>query len=120
MVADDPDQCALFLPLLTRAGYAVTTARDGAEALGQLAIASYDLLLTDCYLPGITGDRLIEAVRRAELPTRTVLMSNRIDVNELARKMDADGFVRKEDGRQLPQVVAALLDGDRSAISLST
>ena len=58
--------------MLTRAGYRVSTAADGLEALELLRDTSFDALLSDLEMPRMNGFELIEEVRRkpglAELP----------------------------------------------------
>jgi chemosensory pili system protein ChpA (sensor histidine kinase/response regulator) len=50
--------------MLARAGFAVHTAIDGADALEQLGEREVDLVITDLELPRINGYELIEAMRR--------------------------------------------------------
>jgi CheY-like chemotaxis protein len=47
--------------MLARAGLAVETAADGAEAVDRAAAAHYDLVLMDMQMPALSG---IEATRR--------------------------------------------------------
>lgn len=48
---------------LERAGFSVTVARTGREALDLARSQHYDLLLTDYNMPELTGEELIVAVR---------------------------------------------------------
>lgn len=56
---------------LRRAGYAVTEAVDGSDALEKLRQARFDLLITDLNMPRLDGISLIGAVRA--LPTHRFL-----------------------------------------------
>jgi len=59
LVVDDEAAIRLTLDvLLRRVGYKVTTAANGEEALGWLMQSSFDLLLLDLGLPGISGLKL--------------------------------------------------------------
>jgi DNA-binding NtrC family response regulator len=49
--------------MLARAGYTVTAARDGAEAMGIVASQPVDLVLCDVKMPGISGNELVRQVR---------------------------------------------------------
>ncbi len=49
--------------MLSRAGYAVTAARDAHEAMQALAAESFDLVLCDVKMPGISGLELVRQVR---------------------------------------------------------
>lgn len=62
VVDDEATLTELAAEILTDAGYAVTTAHDGEEALKYLANGSYDLLFTDIIMPGMTGYRLVKEV----------------------------------------------------------
>jgi chemotaxis protein histidine kinase CheA/ActR/RegA family two-component response regulator len=53
----------LLSQLLTDAGYAVRTARDGFEALQELQTASADLVITDLEMPNLNGLELARALR---------------------------------------------------------
>ncbi len=57
---------------LERNGYAVTTARNGLDAMEQLAQHPFDLLITDFQMPGANGDEIIRFARQTlqldELP----------------------------------------------------
>jgi chemosensory pili system protein ChpA (sensor histidine kinase/response regulator) len=50
--------------MLQRAGYDVTTANDGQDALETLRQQTFDVILTDLEMPRINGYELIEDVRR--------------------------------------------------------
>lgn len=66
LVVDDEDSMRRFLSiLLEKEGFAVTTVPGGAEALRRLEQESFDLLLTDLKMPGMSGVELLEkAVER--------------------------------------------------------
>jgi DNA-binding NtrC family response regulator len=48
--------------MLSRAGYAVTSARDGGEALALVSAQPLDLVLCDVKMPGISGHELVRQV----------------------------------------------------------
>jgi two-component system, cell cycle response regulator CpdR len=63
LLAEDDDSLRQFLALnLGRAGHHVVAHGDGDAAWEELALAQYDLLLTDIVMPGLDG---IELARRA-------------------------------------------------------
>lgn len=65
IVDDDAQVSQLYTLVLTRAGYDVATALDGAGALEQFADRPFDLVLTDRYLPNLDGATMILAIRSA-------------------------------------------------------
>ncbi|MFP7753698.1 PocR ligand-binding domain-containing protein [Thermodesulfobacteriota bacterium B35] len=72
VVDDEPTLVELQRDILEQLGYTVTTAGSGTEALELLraGAASYDLVITDQTMPGLTGIQLAEEVRalRPDLP----------------------------------------------------
>jgi DNA-binding NtrC family response regulator len=64
IVVVDDDMLTLDLVERALAGYRISTARDGAEALAILSTAEpVDLLLTDYLMPLMTGEELVHRVR---------------------------------------------------------
>ncbi|MBE7549581.1 MAG: response regulator [Anaerolineales bacterium] len=78
-------------------GYDISTATNGLTAWQQLQQRSFDLLLTDQYMPGMTGLELAQQVRDKlpELPI--VLMSGITDghIEAEAQKLGLVGFLSK-------------------------
>ena len=66
IVDDETSLLNLLDRYLRRLGYQVETAGSAEEALARFSEspASYDCLLTDLTLPGMSGDALIEQVRQ--------------------------------------------------------
>ncbi|QRM33121.1 response regulator [Microvirga sp. VF16] len=56
---------------LTAAGYATTVAENGQQALDILSSGSFDVVVTDLWMPGIDGISLIKRLR-SEQPTLRV------------------------------------------------
>jgi len=105
VVDDEPHIGVLFIDFLTEAGYTVTSAQDGQEALALLDGGLRPrLVVTDMKMPDLTGAQLAEAVRarpRASSPPVAV-MSGDPDALE-----DVDGVVAK---LEKPFSVAAVID----------
>ena len=64
VVEDDQDIQELLREFLREAGYAVTVAGDGVEAIDLFAKKQYDLILLDIMLPKIDGFGVCELIRR--------------------------------------------------------
>jgi CheY-like chemotaxis protein len=79
LVVDDDESVAFFLResvAQLNPEYQVETAGSGEDALGQLeAGQSYDLVITDLRLPGLSGLELIRYLRRVSPGTRTILIT---------------------------------------------
>lgn len=64
LVVDDDDNLRELLPaVLSQAGRAVDTARNGIEAVELLSQNHYDLILSDLRMPGLDGPALYDALR---------------------------------------------------------
>jgi two-component system cell cycle sensor histidine kinase/response regulator CckA len=77
VVEDDEDIRSVAERILTRHGYRVVTACDGAEAL-ELAdrhADAIDLVLTDVVMPGMLGSELVQRLRERWPAIRVLLMS---------------------------------------------
>jgi CheY-like chemotaxis protein len=64
IVDDEPDVRDFLASVLEDAGFQVSTARDGNEALEQLRLGAPDLISTDLVMPGKSGIRLIHELRK--------------------------------------------------------
>ena len=65
LIVDDSATERYYLSeMLVRAGYAVFTAQDGADALAQLKQARPDLILMDVVMPGANGFQITRAIAR--------------------------------------------------------
>ena len=71
VVEDEPDIAALLAYQLTREGYRVETAGNGADALTAVHREIPDLVVLDRMLPGLSGDEVLRTIKR-EPETRTV------------------------------------------------
>jgi ligand-binding sensor domain-containing protein/signal transduction histidine kinase/CheY-like chemotaxis protein len=99
LVVDDEDAVLLSTArLLTRLGYEVVTAPDGAAAL---AAASqnppFDLILLDVTMPAMDGPATARALRERGVEVPIILMSGYAENQLIARgaMTDADGFLKK-------------------------
>jgi DNA-binding response OmpR family regulator len=84
VVDDDPNIRAQVRAMLERAGYAVTTARNGCEAIALIAQSDYDVVLLDVTMPKLSGVGVVEQLSKANNPVlaHTYLLSSN-DPNQL-------------------------------------
>jgi CheY-like chemotaxis protein len=84
LVVDDDSS---VLQCLTRAlsEYDVTVARDGCEALIALRnLKAFDLLLTDFFMPSMTGDELVARVHEHRPELKVLMMTGHADILDRA------------------------------------
>ncbi|HEX6179587.1 MAG TPA: diguanylate cyclase [Thermoanaerobaculia bacterium] len=103
IVDDDADSRESIAAMLCRAGFAVSTSADGAEALRVLASsAPFHLLVVDCEMPRVSGLALISALRADERfrDVYAVMLTARSDADTKisALQRGFDDFVSKTAG----------------------
>jgi DNA-binding response OmpR family regulator len=69
IVDDDMQIRTMVRTVLERAGYDVTTARDGREAITLLAAGDYDVILLDVMMPNVDGLEVVDELRKVNSPT---------------------------------------------------
>ena len=99
VVEDEPDIAALIAYQLTRAGFRVETASNGTEGLASISRETPDLLVLDRMLPGVSGDEVLERLRRdpdtASLPV--LILTARKEQEDRIRglQLGADDYLTK-------------------------
>lgn len=74
LVADDEKEILISCrKILERAGYEVTVAKDGAEALNTLKSSRYDLFFVDLRMPGRSGMEIVSLARSVD-PSMMIIM----------------------------------------------
>src|ERR1041384_2130030 len=63
VVDDNPDKLQLIEAALSLAGYNVTTATDGVEALAAIESYQPDLVITDVLMPRMNGSEWAQRIR---------------------------------------------------------
>ncbi len=77
LVVDDDDTTRLVIRrTLTKAGFQVTEAKDGVEALEILRRRRFDLMLLDVWMPRMTGLDLLAELRSAKHAPRVLVMTS--------------------------------------------
>ena len=100
VVEDEPSLRRLFQDLLVREGHEVTTAANGADALGFLETTSFDVVITDLIMPEMEGLSLLRELRKRKSPTKIIAMSgggrgSAVDYLEMAKMLGATTTLAK-------------------------
>jgi CheY-like chemotaxis protein len=85
VVDDDPDICRLGTEVLIRHGYRVDAVEDHTAGWRALQARTYDLLITDFDMPGLSGLKLVKQLRDAHLALPVILASGIMTPQELNR-----------------------------------
>ena len=81
--------------LLGEIGYSVSSAEDGFSALTSLRKGVPEFLLSDLFMPGMSGFELTSVVRRRFHQVRTIVMSGAFQGTEVPSGVAADAFFQK-------------------------
>ena len=98
VVEDDPDAARFVVSVLRgRGGFDVSHTADPAAALNRVSAESWDLVLTDVEMPGMTGLEMLESLRRVapDLPVAVVTAHATLDNAVTALRSRADEFLDK-------------------------
>jgi RNA polymerase sigma factor (sigma-70 family) len=86
LVADDDSGLRMLYGfVLSRPGYLVDVAEDGAAAWVALQANRYHLLITEHEMPNLTGVELVKKLRAARMALPVVMAARKLPIEELAR-----------------------------------
>src|SRR6187402_253356 len=97
VVDDEPNLRRVLSAQLSRDGYDVHTAEDGAQALAVLAEHHIDLVITDLKMPGVDGMELLRQSLKldSELPVVMITAHGTVDNAVEALKLGAFDYITK-------------------------
>jgi len=100
LAVDDVDDVRELLQRrLTRAGYWVTTAEGGAQAIELLREKPFDLVVLDLAMPGVDGYDVLSEIKvsqgRKDLPVIILTAHAQVEAVKQCQQLGADDFVTK-------------------------
>jgi DNA-binding NtrC family response regulator len=113
IVEDEPDLSEVFVDVLTMDGYEVSTAANGEIAMHMLSENSYDLVLTDLYLPKADGFQVLAHLQQVSSSTSAIVMTGHGSIEsavEAMKKGAVDYITKPVTFDQLRIVVKKALD----------
>lgn len=111
LVDDDVELTELLAELLFLEGFGVTVVHNGQEALTELELQSYDIILLDIMMPILNGIETLKQVRQ-KLTTPVLMLSARDDDIDrvLGLELGADDYLPKPfNDRELVARIKAIL-----------
>lgn len=112
IVEDDQEQRALMRMALERAGYTVTEAVNGAEALQHLVRYTPDVIVLDILMPMLGGGVVLERIQQmpALQDVRIVVVTGYPRFREETERLHVDQFLVKPiTSAELLQAIEAVL-----------
>lgn len=117
LIVDDEENLRMTLSrILTKAGFNVTTASSGEEALQLIRAGAYELAFIDLLMPGIGGMALLAELRKLypEMPVLILTAHATLDsAIEAVRQGARDYLVKPADPQLLIARVRSILDEQR-------
>src|SRR5258706_1825246 len=103
VVEDETVTITVLEGLLRQADYDVTTASDGAEALSQLGLRRFDLIISDIAMPTLDGMRLLEIMNQRSIDTPIVFLTglSGAEMEVQGLRLGAADYVRKPINREV-------------------
>ena len=119
VIEDDPALSLAMTKALRAAGYAVVTAKDGAQGLERALVEPPDCVLLDVMLPSKNGYEILEELRARDPDLPIVMITAKAEEADKVRGLElgADEYVVKPVGLlELQARVAAALRRRRRAV----
>jgi len=116
IVDDDPEVNEVLELMLTKMGHEVTAVTQGKEAIARFGQDSYDLVITDVFMPEVSGWDVVEAVKQKSPETPVLLITGwglQLDREQINRS-GINGIITKPFSKQaISDEIAKLLKGAR-------
>jgi len=90
LIVDDEEKMRSILRIMLELkGYQIEEAGDGETALHKIKEASYDLVISDIRMPGLSGRELLEEIKKLEHPVPVVFITAYATVDDAVEAMRA-------------------------------
>jgi DNA-binding NtrC family response regulator len=115
VVDDDESVLAGLVATLERDGHAVAVAQTGDAAFEALARTTFDLVITDLKMPGVSGLEVVDRVCKTHAAAKVVVISGyptRTAAEEAMRRGADDFLLKPVHSSRLLQTVAQQLGSE--------
>ena len=92
LIDDEKESCLALSTLLGQIGYAVASSHSGEEALALLQNQSFDLIISDLFLPGISGIEILKRVKEASPRTCFIMITGNASAETAVEAMKEGAF----------------------------
>jgi len=113
LVDDNEEILCLLAEALILAGYSVSVAKNGSDALKKLNFRSFDLIITDYEMPDIDGISLIKKARELLPQMAAVVITGNPSAQEIEEGREAGAYsvlAKPFEIRSLISIVEAIRD----------
>ena len=97
LVDDDAFLRDMYATKFQEAGYEVSTAENGAQAMRLIGEEKFDVALLDMVMPGMSGVELLERIMETTSETKCIVLSNQGEQSDIdtANRAGAIGYIVK-------------------------
>lgn len=92
LIDDEQESCQALSLLLGRAGYRVESCHSGETALALLKKQSFELIISDLFLPGISGIEILKQVKEDSPQTCVILITGNASAETAVEAMKEGAF----------------------------
>jgi DNA-binding response OmpR family regulator len=86
VIEDDREMRSLLKDFIEDEGYAVDSVEDGSEAFRKLARETFDLMITDIRMPGLSGLEILPGLKKL-LPQAPIIVITAFGSEEVYRRV---------------------------------
>ena len=108
IVDDEPGICRTTAVILELKGYAVTTAKDGHEAIARVEEGPFDMILLDIRMPDMDGVETHRRIKRIQPETVAVMMTAYADEKLILQARDEGAYDVIPKPLDIPKLLAML------------
>ena len=92
LIDDEQDSCSALSLLLSKAGYLVESRHSGEEALSLLKKQTFELIISDLFLPGVSGIDILKQVKEDSPQTCVILITGNASAETAVEAMKEGAF----------------------------
>ncbi len=92
LIDDEEESCQALSLLLTRSGYRVESCHSGEKALALLAKQNYELIISDLFLPDVSGIDILKQVKEDSPQTCVILITGNASAETAVEAMKEGAF----------------------------
>jgi|MTBAKSStandDraft_2_1061841.scaffolds.fasta_scaffold00002_250 DNA-binding response OmpR family regulator len=93
LVVDDEERFgANMVKILEANGIKARHAADGEEGLAEAARKSYDVILLDMKMPGLSGKDVLKRLREAKVPSKVVVLTGHASVDDAVELINMGAY----------------------------
>jgi DNA-binding NtrC family response regulator len=92
LIDDEQESCQALSLLLTRAGYRVESCHSGEKALSILNKQTFELIISDLFLPGVSGIDILKQVKEDSPQTCVILITGNASAETAVEAMKEGAF----------------------------